>query len=383
MAVNIFYKFPGNCGRLLLNRDDDMIIMFEMNSDVREIDIIVEFVDKGVPINLDSQCPLQNSEGEDEDSEGEDEDSDDSQKSNYSFSNSDDDEDCNEGNEGNEAHDWDNIELESESSDNSYGDLSDYSDSAEFSGESGDERKGFVHQHIKGIVFKYGANGEIKFVKDHLFDNINHFRTVLKEYSVQKGFKLVMKKNERIRVTSHCGNPGCHWRIHATVLEDQVTYKVKTIGPEHTCIRTTKNKVVTSTFIANKLVNKFKNQPDISLKKLEQEVRDHFKVEVSEACLMGARKKALEKNEGTHADSFSKLWKYAAEIQKTNPGSLVFIKHSQEEEPRFIRMFLSFAAVLNGFRDGCRPFIGLDGCFLKGPFGGILISAVGLDGNNG
>ncbi|XP_059638790.1 uncharacterized protein LOC132281068 [Cornus florida] len=197
MTVNIFYKFPGNCGRLLLNGDDDMIIMFEMNLDVREMDIIVEFVDKGVPIDLDSQCPLQNSEGEDEDSEGEDEDSDDSQKSNYSFSNSDDDEDWNEGNEGNEAHDWDNIELESESSDNSCGDLSDYNDSAEFSGESGDERKGSVHQHIKGIVFKYGANGEIKFVKDHLFDDINHFRTVLKEYSVQKGFKLVMKKNEK------------------------------------------------------------------------------------------------------------------------------------------------------------------------------------------
>ncbi|KAG5550078.1 hypothetical protein RHGRI_015138 [Rhododendron griersonianum] len=30
-----------------------------------------------------------------------------------------------------------------------------------------------------------------------------------------------------------------------------------------------------------------------------------------------------------------------------------------------------------------RPFIGLDGCHLKGPYGGILLAAVGLDGNNG
>lgn len=36
-----------------------------------------------------------------------------------------------------------------------------------------------------------------------------------------------------------------------------------------------------------------------------------------------------------------------------------------------------------GFIDGCRPFIGMDGCHLMGPYGGVLISAVALDGNNG
>lgn len=31
---------------------------------------------------------------------------------------------------------------------------------------------------------------------------------------------------------------------------------------------------------------------------------------------------------------------------------------------------------------GCRPIIGLDGCHLKGPYGGILLTAVGIDANN-
>lgn len=46
-------------------------------------------------------------------------------------------------------------------------------------------------------------------------------------------------------------------------------------------------------------------------------------------------------------------------------------------------MFISFAAIQQGFKDSCRPFIGLDGCHLKGPFGGVLLAAVALDGNNG
>ncbi|KAL0411709.1 UNVERIFIED_CONTAM: hypothetical protein Slati_3760600 [Sesamum latifolium] len=31
---------------------------------------------------------------------------------------------------------------------------------------------------------------------------------------------------------------------------------------------------------------------------------------------------------------------------------------------------------------GCRPLIGVDGCHLKGPHGGILLAAVGIDLNN-
>lgn len=41
-----------------------------------------------------------------------------------------------------------------------------------------------------------------------------------------------------------------------------------------------------------------------------------------------------------------------------------------------------FDAQAKGFVGNCRPIIGLDCCFLKGPFGGQLMHAVGRDGNN-
>ena len=49
----------------------------------------------------------------------------------------------------------------------------------------------------------------------------------------------------------------------------------------------------------------------------------------------------------------------------------------------FQRFYFCFDALKKGFVEGCRPFIGMDGCHLKGPYGGVVISAVGLDGNNG
>ncbi|KAL8116030.1 hypothetical protein AgCh_022497 [Apium graveolens] len=36
-----------------------------------------------------------------------------------------------------------------------------------------------------------------------------------------------------------------------------------------------------------------------------------------------------------------------------------------------------------GFTEGCRPIIGLDGCHLKGSFGGQLLTSIGCDSNDG
>ncbi|XP_052204077.1 uncharacterized protein LOC127809356 [Diospyros lotus] len=36
-----------------------------------------------------------------------------------------------------------------------------------------------------------------------------------------------------------------------------------------------------------------------------------------------------------------------------------------------------------GYLIGCRPFIDIDGCFLNGPYGGVLLAVVSVDANNG
>jgi hypothetical protein len=51
-------------------------------------------------------------------------------------------------------------------------------------------------------------------------------------------------------------------------------------------------------------------------------------------------------------------------------------------EPMFQRLYMSLAAMKQGFLEGCRPVIDLDGCFLKGPYKGTLLAAVGRDANN-
>ncbi|KAI8527005.1 hypothetical protein RHMOL_Rhmol12G0043000 [Rhododendron molle] len=102
--------------------------------------------------------------------------------------------------------------------------------------------------------------------------------------------------------------------------------------------------------------------------------------------LYRAKRKALKVIEGNHSDSYPLLTTYALEVRKSNPGSLVKIqcdRLTETHNPVFKRYFICFEAMRTGFMEGCRPFIGIDGCHLKGPFGGVLLAVVALDGNNG
>jgi len=78
------------------------------------------------------------------------------------------------------------------------------------------------------------------------------------------------------------------------------------------------------------------------------------------------------------------LSEYIEEIRGKNPGSICsYISQNPNAIQLFKRLFVSFKAMITGFQRGCRPFIWVDGYFLKGPYKGILLVVVGLDGNNG
>ncbi|XP_074338078.1 uncharacterized protein LOC141675268 [Apium graveolens] len=55
---------------------------------------------------------------------------------------------------------------------------------------------------------------------------------------------------------------------------------------------------------------------------------------------------------------------------------------NEGDSNKFKRIYLCYHALKEGWKAGCRPVIGFDGCFLKTICGGQLLSAVGRDGNN-
>ncbi|KAJ0020301.1 hypothetical protein Pint_31925 [Pistacia integerrima] len=220
------------------------------------------------------------------------------------------------------------------------GEMSEYHEDSSYEGSTDDEDAVTrFSKHMKGQQFAYGDNGKIHFKVGQVFEGVDHFRKV---------FEIMKYRHS------------------------------------HTCTRVYNNREATTAWVAEKMGDFIRSQKGSSIKPLVDELgRKHY-LQLSRSKLYRANQLANGRSNKLHAESFTGLLKYDHIVKHTNPGSMYNVKSvSPEGIPNFQRCFLGFAAQKKGFIEGCRHFIGVDGCHLKGPYGGVLLSAVSMDTNSG
>nr|XP_043616087.1 uncharacterized protein LOC122588004 [Erigeron canadensis] len=109
-----------------------------------------------------------------------------------------------------------------------------------------------------------------------------------------------------------------------------------------------------------------------------------YKCTISHHQARRARTYALTEYEKTLEEHYGMLRSYGEAILRTNPGSTVQLGTTTNPDDKcyFDRFYICLSGVKEGWRFGCRKIVALDGCFLKKPCSGELLSAVGRDGNN-
>ncbi|CAI9278984.1 unnamed protein product [Lactuca saligna] len=160
---------------------------------------------------------------------------------------------------------------------------------------------------------------------------------------------------------------------------------IKSLREDHNCSRAFKLwSVVTYKWIGKQFVTDILEFPKMSLRKMKAIVSRLFNINVSVGQCRNARRFSLCEIEGDLKDHYFKLWEYSVEIKRANPGSHVevYVQPQSNSIVVFERFYVSFKGVVDGWLNGCRKVIGIDGCFLKGICKGELLSAVGRDGNN-
>lgn len=186
-------------------------------------------------------------------------------------------------------------ENDSENTDGFSSYESDNEDGRQSSDDDGKEQKNYVDISKFGKEFHVDAgDGEITLKEGRLFANVDKFREALKEYTIQKGCKIVRVKNEKSRVTCRCAALGCNWRIHASPLPDDITYKIRKYEGEHTCLTSTIISEANSRWICKKMIGCLKTNPKMTLDAMQVEIQHKYGVEASLTQLYRARRKALD-----------------------------------------------------------------------------------------
>ncbi|XP_026378442.1 uncharacterized protein LOC113272862 [Papaver somniferum] len=192
---------------------------------------------------------------------------------------------------------------------------------------------------------------------------------------------------ESRRVCKGFGEPIlCPWYISARRIPGEATWSIRDFHLHHTCIGDPygRNSCANPEFVAQHVINKLreshvKNVPKPS--EIAAEFWTSHNTLIPYHVAWKARNNVLERINGSFDESFRLIPSLCEMIKRTNPGSIATFTYGRDN--RFESVTISFDAPMRGFINGCRNVVGLDGCHLKGKYGGCLLSATALDGQNG
>ncbi|XP_022851077.1 uncharacterized protein LOC111372890, partial [Olea europaea var. sylvestris] len=236
-------------------------------------------------------------------------------------------------------------------------------------GEAGSQRVNFGFrfgvsdaQQVRDSDTDYGDSDELKSIqsedecttsRNRAFNDAFNVRTVMEDpefriglvfeskailkaaitaHSVKKNREIKYKKDDAYRLRAICKGD-FPWLLYATKEHNKTSFVIKTFIEEHTCPMVYRNFRVSSTYLADRYLSDWRAEPNVSVSTFMERVKKDGLVEG-----------------------------YVGE---------------------FRRLYICLGALRDGFIRGCRRLIGLDGCFLKTEHGGQLLSAVGVDANNG
>ncbi|XP_052622629.1 uncharacterized protein LOC111921813 [Lactuca sativa] len=180
----------------------------------------------------------------------------------------------------------------------------------------------------------------------------------------------------------------CPWVVLISRSGEESDWMVKTLVHEHRCVQSRSIKACTSKFLATTILQQVEGNPTIPIKALCVELQKTYEVGMSRMKVFRAKHLAQKHVHGDYEKQYSLLRDYVLELQQCNPGTTVKIDVYSEpnanlETRMFKRIYVCLGALKLGFKAGLRDFLGFDGAFMKGPYPGQVLTAVGLDSNNG
>ncbi|XP_058733206.1 uncharacterized protein LOC131604807 [Vicia villosa] len=215
-----------------------------------------------------------------------------------------------------------------------------------------------------------------------MFKDKLQVRDAIKEYAMDKKKNVVIRKNDKKRMVVRCME-GCPFYMRFSMRTNNLFWQLVSFTNEHSCYRTPKNRQAKTNWLARNFVYTLRHSLDMKTKGLIAEAMLKWGVKLSSDQAYRAKRKAIELIHGAGREQFTHLRRYAEELLKSNPNSMVKIQCAVSDGgPVFERIYVCLEACKATFATTCKPLIGLDAFFLKGEFGGQLISAVGKDGNN-
>ncbi|MQL69141.1 hypothetical protein Taro_001400 [Colocasia esculenta] len=128
------------------------------------------------------------------------------------------------------------------------------------------------------------------------YEDVQTFRNALTSAAIASNFELHMVRSDQRRVTARCASDGCTWRVHASKLPQVSTFRVRTLTPEHTCVRSENagHRQATAKWIANCIRDKLRQNHNYKPREILNDIHQEYGVLITYKRAFLGREKALE-----------------------------------------------------------------------------------------
>lgn len=139
---------------------------------------------------------------------------------------------------------------------------------------------------------------------------------------------------------------------------------------KHNCASTQRNekaKNATKAWICERVMDWLRKDATIGASELERRLHEKYHIHIPYKRVHAGRSIALDKIYGCWEDSFEKLYNFKAEVEMRCPGSTIAIDREVVKGKQcFRRIFVALKPCVDGFLNGCRPFLSIDSTVLTG-----------------
>eukprot|EP00257_Ricinus_communis_P013885 XP_015571430.1 uncharacterized protein LOC107260855 [Ricinus communis] len=188
-----------------------------------------------------------------------------------------------------------------------------------------------------------------------LFSSFKQFKDVVKSSSIKSRNQVIFGPNTRQKCKAKC-KKGCQFFIWAYLLNsNKQTVQIKLANFIHNYSREAYNRHVNANWIVEQYVERFRADLSWAIQGIIQAVKEDSGVEVSRLKAWRAKNATLTFINGDETEQLSSLHDYKQELLRSNLGSTIVF----------------------GLNEGV-----FNSMYLKGVFGGQLLTAIGLDAND-
>ncbi|KAF6153496.1 hypothetical protein GIB67_027363 [Kingdonia uniflora] len=130
---------------------------------------------------------------------------------------------------------------------------------------------------------------------------------------------------------------------------------------DHSC---SGNRLANAQWVANDCEKMVRDVKTVTPVDIIPRIRREYGVNISYYTTWNTKTICVERITGSFDEGYNIMQELCRQVLLSNPGSIV--KYSCDPHTKmWIGTRISFKTFLDGFVQGCRPIVGLDGCFLK------------------